>query len=159
MGISIKLYRVSKAERIEELNDLETELENVQRDCVDLYKMTEDLGVIFLNNVDPYIDTDAIGYKVLFGNYTDISAGSRQIGGFIPTSEIPAITAWIKENNLDNFQGFSEMYDNLSSEVNQQLDDIGSPDKKELFDYYLKQLTELYYAAGKSDNSIIICSE
>ena len=51
------------------------------------------------------------------------------------------------------------MYDALSQEAKQELEDIGSGDKKSLFEGYVQPLTEFYFAALKDNNAIVICGE
>jgi hypothetical protein len=158
MGISINYYRVTKAEKVQELINLETLIEKAKLSKVDLYKMTEDLGIIFSNSSNPYSDTSSIPYKILFGHYCNIEAGYRTVNGFVPTSEIPGFVKWIKQNSLDKFEGFSMMCDNLSAEAKKQMLEIGGLDKRELYSY-VKLLTTLYFEAEINQNSIIITSE
>jgi hypothetical protein len=47
MGISINLYRVGKAEKLEDLKDLEDQIAQRADTKVDLYKITGDLAVIY----------------------------------------------------------------------------------------------------------------
>jgi hypothetical protein len=158
MGISIKLYAVGKAETIRNLRNIESELTACQNK-VDLYKMTSDLAVIFANKVDPYEGPMSIQYKILFGYYEPVSAGRWQIGGFIPSSEVPAITNWIKQNKIDSPEGFDKMCDDLSDDVKHELEDMASPDPEDLFTGYVKPLIEFYFKAEKNGNSIVICGE
>jgi hypothetical protein len=157
LGISIVLYRVGKADRIEDLSNLEKEIDKSK--SVNLYKMTEDLAIIFMNTVDTYGDTAALPYKMLFGNYVEKQVGYRVINGFLSTSEVVKICNWIHEHKIDSFEGFSKMYDALSQEAKQELEDIGSVDKKSLFEGYVQPLTEFYFAALKDNNAIVICGE
>jgi len=157
MGISINLYRVSKAENINELKDLKTELFEAAPKKIDLYKMTEDLAIIFLNQIDPFTDTTTIPYKMLFGNAVTVT-GHPEIGGFIPSSQILTITNWIKEHQIDTPNGFAKMYADLSAAVKAELDDIGSPDHEELYDY-VRPMTSFYLSALEEGNAVIICGE
>ena len=159
MGISINLYRVSKSERIEDITNLEEAIESSKENKVDLYKITQDLAVIFSNSIDPFEDTDAIPYKILYGNFTTASAGWRVIGGFMPASEVNTIIDWIKANGIDSWEGFSKLYDALSPEVKQELEDIGAADKDEFYRGYVKPLTGFYFAAQKENNSILFVGE
>jgi hypothetical protein len=158
MGISINYYRVDKAENIVDLKNIEQQIENSKDTKADLYKMTEHLGIIFSNNSDPYADTSAMSYKLLFGHYANVEAGWRTVNGFVPTSEISLYVKWIREKGLNNFEGFSKLCDNLSPEAKQQMEDIGGLDKKELY-YYTELLTNLYFSAEKNKNSIVIVGE
>ena len=157
LGISIVLYRVGKAEKVEELLNLEKQMDKLK--SVNLYKITEDLGIIFMNTADPYKDEHALPYKVLFGTHVSKPIGDRVVSGFISTSEVVTICDWIKKTKIESFKGFSKIYDKLSSGAKQALIDIGSEDKKDLFDGYVKPLTEFYFAALKDKNSIVICGE
>jgi hypothetical protein len=159
MGVSINLYRLSKAENISEINNLETEIESEKESKVDLYKMTQDLAVIFLNSVDPFSDVNTIPYKMLFGNPAEATAGWRMIGGFIPSSEINSIVEWISESKVGSFEGFTEMYNNLSEEVKKELYEIGSPDIAELYNGYVRPLTEFYFKAHAENNSVVVSGE
>ena len=159
MGISINLYRLRASENISELNNLESEIESAKDSKVDLYKMTQDLAVIFLNTVDPFSNISTIPYKMLFGNPVTATADWRVIGGFIPSSEIKMITGWISENNLNSFEGFTEMYNDLSAEVKNELYEIGSPDAAELYNGYVKPMTDFYFAADTENNSVVVCCE
>ena len=159
MGISINLYGVSKAEKFSELRNPEKEINDPVHKKVDLYKMTQDLAVIFLNKPDPFEDINTIPYKMLFGNFIMETAGDRQVCGFLPTSEISPIVNWINSNKLHNQQGFFDMYNTLSAEVKKELEDIGSPGKEELYNFYVKPLVNFYLSAQKESNSVIITGE
>ncbi|MDB5231506.1 MAG: hypothetical protein JWN76_2311 [Chitinophagaceae bacterium] len=63
MSISINVYRVGKAESLQDLQDLGNELEIAENTKVDLYKMTEDLALIFTNQPDPFADTQSFLIK------------------------------------------------------------------------------------------------
>ena len=89
--------------------------------CVNLYKNTEDLGIIFMNTANPYSDTEALPYKILFGNYVEKEIGYRVINGFVSTSEVVILCDWIKKHNIDSCDGFETMFDNLSKEAKQAL--------------------------------------
>jgi hypothetical protein len=157
LGISIVLYRVGKANKVDDLSNLEKQLDKSK--SVNLYKITQDLGVIFMNTADPYSDTAALPYKMLFGTFVEKQAGDRVVNGFVSTSEVAIICNWIKNNKIDSFEGFSRMYDSLSKEAKQELEDIGADDKKNLFSGYVEPLTKFYFAALKDTNSIVICGE
>lgn len=157
LGISIILYRVGKADRMEDLSNLEKEMDKSK--SVNLYKITQDLGIIFMNTADPYSDTAALPFKMLFGNYVEKQVGYRIINGFLSTSEVAKICNWIREHKIDSFEGFSKMYDVLSQEAKQELEDIGAEDKKGLFEGYVQPLTEFYFAALRDKNAIVICGE
>ena len=159
MGISINVYRVGKSEHIEDLTNIENQLTIAEDTKVDLYKMTEDLAIIFTNKPDPYYDKKGIPYKMLFGNRVQKTVDRGEIGGFIPGSEIASIVDWIKKNKINTYQGFENMYDNLSSESKKTLVDIGSPEKSELFNGYIKPLTVLYFTALQYNNSIVFIGE
>ena len=60
MGVSINLYRICKAEKLEEIKDLENQIAKTTDTKVDLYKITSDLAVIFLNSTDPYSNQKTI---------------------------------------------------------------------------------------------------
>jgi hypothetical protein len=157
LGISIVLYRVGKADKIDDLSNIEKQIDKSK--SVNLYKITQDLGIIFMNTADPYNDTKALPYKMLFGTYVEKQVGDRVINGFISTMEVSTICDWIKKYQVDSYDGFSKLYDNLSKEAKQELDDIGADDKKSLFNGYVQPLTQFYLAALKDKNSIIICGE
>ena len=159
MGISINLYRLGKAENILEIKNLETEIEASKSSKVDLYKMTQDLAVIFLNTVNPFDDMKTIPYKMLFGNAVNQTAGWRTIGGFIPSSEINPIVEWITANKVNSVEEFTEMYNGLSGEVKNELYEIGSPDVNELYNGYIKPLMNFYFAAKEGDNSVVVIGE
>jgi hypothetical protein len=157
MGVSIVLYRVNTAENIDSLVDISNQMDTTK--SVDLYKIEQDLSLIFLNTTEPYDDKSTIPYKMLFGNYVFKEVDGRIIGGFVPTSEVSLICNWIKDNQIDTYEGFSKIYDGTSSEVKQELEDIGADDKAGLFDGYVKPLTDFYFDALKDKNSIVICGE
>jgi len=157
LGISIVLYRVGKADKIDGLSNLEKQVDKSK--SVNLYKITQDLGIIFMNTTDPYSDTGALPYKMLFGTFVEQQVGDRVINGFVSTSEVATVCDWIKTHKIDNFEGFSKMYDSLSKEAKQELEDIGADDKRGLFNGYVQPLTQFYFAALKDNNSIVICGE
>lgn len=159
MGVSIVLYRADKADKIDDLSDLEKQMDKSK--SVNLYKNTEDLGIVFMNSANPYSDTAALSYKILFGNYVEKEIDYRVINGFVSTTEVVTICDWIKKHNIDNYEGFETMFDNLSKEAKQALEDIGvgADDKKGLFDGYVQPLTQFYFSALKDKNSIVICGE
>ena len=157
LGISIVLYRVGKADKIDDLSNIEKQINKSK--SVNLYKITQDLGIIFMNTADPYSNTKALPYKMLFGTYVEKHFGDRVINGFISTMEVSTICDWIKKHRVDSYDGFSKLYDNLSKEAKQELDDIGADDKKSLFNGYVQPLTQFYFAALKDKNSIVICGE
>ncbi|MFT3823137.1 MAG: DUF1877 family protein [Chitinophagaceae bacterium] len=155
MGISLKLYRTPTAEQLEDLAQPGSFFQ-VTTTPADLYKMHEDLAYIFTNNTDPFDDTGHIAYITIFGHPVQASIGDTQIGGFIPSSDIKNINAWIRGNDLNSRTGFYALYNSLNEDVVQMLDDIGSPTKEELYDY-VQQLTSLYEIAEKENNSVIVC--
>lgn len=157
LGISIVLYRVGKADKIEELSNLEMQLDKSK--SVNLYKVTQGLGIIFMNTADPYSDSKTLPYKLLFGAFVEKQVGDRVINGFVSTKEVATICDWIKKNRVDSFEGFSKLYDNLSKEAKQELEDIGADDKKSLFTGYVQPLTQFYFAGLEDKNSIVICGE
>jgi hypothetical protein len=158
-GISINLYRVEKAQKLEDIKDLENQIEKAKSSHVNLYKITSDLLVIFLNTTDPYNDTHTIPYKALFGikAYKQIRMG--EVGGFLPASEILPITQWIRKTKIDTFTGFSSMYDHLSKEVKKELLEMGSDTKLNLFNGYVKPMTHLYFEALQNQNSIVFVGQ
>ena len=157
MSISIILYRVTQAEKIEDITDLEKQLEDGMDQYTDLYKMYHDLALIFSNSLHPYANPQAIEYRVIFGNPHRLNVGANEIGGFIPSSQINEINTWIKEKELNSPRGFYKMYSNLSPEVQEELKEISSVSKEDLY-LYVKELTELYEAAEQGHNSIVICA-
>jgi hypothetical protein len=159
MGISINLYRISKAEKLEDVKDLESQISKRTDTKVDLYKTTSDLAVIFLNSTDPYSNQNTVPYKMLFGKETHQIVSVGEIGGFLPSSEIPEITKWIKTNKIETFDGFSKMYDNLSKEVKKELEEMGSDDKVSLFNGYVRPLVVLYFTALENQNSVVFIGQ
>jgi len=159
LGISIVLYRTDKADKIDDLSNLEKQMDKSK--SVNLYKITEDLGIIFMNTANPYNDTAALPYKILFGNCVEKEVDYRVINGFLSPTEVVAICDWIKKHNIDNYKGFETMFDNLSKEAKKALEDIGvgADEKKGLFDAYVQPLTQFYFATLKDNNSIVICGE
>jgi hypothetical protein len=148
MGISINLYRIGKAEKIEDIKDVENQIAK-----------TADTKVDFLNSTDPYSNQSTIPYKMLFGKETHQSVSVGEIGGFLPSSEIPEITKWIKTNRIETFEGFSKMYDNLSKEVTKELEEMGSDDKVSLFNGYVRPLVVLYFTALENQNSVVFIGQ
>lgn len=159
MGISINLYRIGKAEKLDDIKDLENQIAKTTDTKVDLYKITSDLAVIFLNSTDPYSNQNTIPYKMLFGKQTHQSVSVGEIGGFLPSSEIPEIVKWIKTNKIETFDGFSKMYDNLSKEAKTELDEMGSDDKVSLFSGYVRPLVVLYFTALENQNSVVFIGQ
>ncbi len=155
----MNLYRTDKAEKFEDLIDLENQIARREDTKVDLYKIAGDLAVVLLNNTEPYDDTDSIVYKMLFGRQVRTAVDFAEIGGFLPSSEIPKITAWIKQNGIDTFDGFSKIYDNLSDEVKQWLLDMGTDEKYGLYSGYVRPLVVLYFTALEIENSVIFEGE
>ena len=159
MGISINLYRLSKAEKLDDIKDLESQIVKTTDTKVDLFKITSDLAVIFLNSTDPFSKQNTIPYKMLFGKETHQSVSVGEVGGFLPSSEIPEITNWIKSNKIETFEGFSKMYDNLSAEVRKELEEMGSDDKVSLFNGYIRPLVVLYFTALENQNSVVFIGQ
>jgi hypothetical protein len=159
MGISINLYRLSKAEKLDDIKDLESQIAKTTDTKVDLYKITSDLAVIFLNSTDPYSNPNTIPYKMLFGKHAEKSVSVGEVGGFLASSEIPEITKWIKTNKIETFDGFSKMYDNLSTEVKKELEEMGSDDKVSLFNGYVRPLVVLYFTALENQNSVVFIGQ
>ena len=93
------------------------------------------------------------------GNKINIQSGYRQCVGFIPTEEVKEINAWIKKSGIETQEGFANIYDNLNEEVKQELLDFGSPDKNEMFEFYLNNLVSFYKEAESNENSVVICAE
>ncbi|MEO5945737.1 MAG: hypothetical protein ABIP79_02900 [Chitinophagaceae bacterium] len=159
MGISINLYRLGKAEKLEDIKDLENQIAKTTDTKVDLYKITADLAVIFLNSTDPYSNQNTVPYKMLFGKETHQSVSVGEIGGFLPSSEILEITKWIKTNKIETFDGFSKLYDDLSKEVKKELEEMGSDDKVSLFNGYVRPLVVLYFTALENQNSVVFIGQ
>ncbi|HEX8461208.1 MAG TPA: hypothetical protein VF623_07250 [Segetibacter sp.] len=95
----------------------------------------------------------------MYGNPFETTIGDKQIGGFLPTSEVKQVVEWIKQHKIETIEGFSKMYEGLSPEVKKELQEWGSPSKEELFKFYVKPLVEFYFAALKGKNSIVITGE
>ena len=158
-GFSINLYRISKAEKLGEVEDLESQIAKKIDTKVDLYKITGDLAVIFLNTTNPYRNTTTIPYQMLYGRRVQKTVSVGEIGGFLPSSAIPAITQWIKTNKIETFAGFSKMYDNLSPAVKNELKEMGADDKVSLFNSYVRPLVVLYFTALENENSIVFIGQ
>ena len=159
MGIAINLYRLSKAESLNEINDLESQIARTTDTKVDLYKITGDIAAIFLNTTNPYDDTNTIPYKMLFGLPIQQSVSVGEIGGFLPSSEIPEIVKWIKDNKVETFNGFSNMYGKLSNEVKQELVDMGSDNTASFFNGYIRPLVVLYFTALENQNAVVFIGQ
>ncbi len=157
MGVSIVLYRVTHANNIDELSSSENQIDKSK--SINLYKATEDLGIIFMNTSDPYSDVNALPYKILFGSYVEKQIGDKIFNGFISAQQVVTICDWIKLNKIENLEGFSIMYDSLSEEAKQALEDIGAEDKNGLFEGYVKPLTQFYFDALQDKNSVVVCGE
>ena len=159
MSISVNLYRVSTAEKPEDLTNLAADLEEAKSSKVDLYKMGGDLRMVFTNDIDEARTFTTIPVKMLYGNRFEKTINDKEIGGFLPTSEVKQVVDWIKQNKIETIEGFSKKYEGLSNEVKKELQEWGSPSKEELFKFFVKPLVEFYFAALKGKNSIIITGE
>ncbi len=155
----MNLYRTDKAEKFEDLIDVENQLARREDTKVDLYKIAGDLAVVLLNDTDPFNDADTIEYRMLFGQRVRTQVDFADIGGFLPSSEIPKITSWIKEKSLHTYDGFSKIYDNVSEEVRQWLLDMGTDEKYGLYAGYVRPLAILYFTALENENSVIFEGE
>ncbi len=155
----MNLYRTDKSESFEDLRDLESQMAKREDTKVDLYKIAGDLAVILLDNTEPYDDTDSIVYKMLFGKPVRTGVDFTEIIGFLPSSEIAEITTWIKQNGIHTYDGFSKIYDNLSDEVKQWLQDMGTDEKNGLFNGYIHPMVVLYFTALENDNSVLFEGE
>jgi hypothetical protein len=159
MGISINLYRLDKAEKLEEIKDLELQIAKRSDTKVNLYKVSGDLITIFLNSTNPYSNPNTIPYKMVYGNRALKSIDIGEVGGFIPSSEIPEIVKWIKANKIETFDGFSKMYSNLSKEVKVILDEMGTDDEISLFNGYVRPLAILFFTALENQNSVVFVGQ
>ncbi len=159
MGISINLYRLPQSEKLEDVKDLENQISISQKTKVDLYKITEDLIIIFLNSTSPYDDQNTVPYKMLYGKRAERSVSVGEVGGFLPSSNVLEITEWIKENKIETFEGFSKMYMKLSQEVKNELDEMGMDTLDALFNGYVKPLVDLYFAALANKNSVVFIGQ
>lgn len=157
LGVSIVLYRVNAAKKLDDLNNLETQFSNEK--SVNLYKITEDLGIIFMNTPNPYNHDTSIPYKMLFGNYVEKKVGYRVVNGFMSNLEIASICKWIAANKINNYEGFQRMYNNISKEAKKALEQISAEDSKSLFIGYVEPLTKFYFSALKGKNSVVFCAE
>ncbi len=159
MGVSIKLYSIKKANEIGEVGDLESELADAEENQVDLYKVYHDVLMVLRNNIEPYGGGKTNEKKAIFGNKINVQAGYRQCVGFIPTNEIRAINEWVKNRGIDTREGFAKIYDDLDEEVKQELKDLCSPDKDEMYEFYIEKLVSFYRQAEVDGNSVVICAE
>ncbi len=159
MSISINLYRLEKAEKLDDIKDLESQIAKTSATKVNLYKVSGDIAIILLNNTDPFSSPNTIPYKMVYGNRAQKSVGIGEVGGFIPSSEIPEIIKWIKENKIETFDGFSKMYDNLSKEVKSILEEMGTDNKASLYNGYVKPLITLFFAALENQNSVVFVGQ
>ncbi|GEO09537.1 hypothetical protein SAE01_20330 [Segetibacter aerophilus] len=158
-GISINLYRLAKAEKLEDIKDLEGQLAKTADTKVNLYKITGDIAMIFLNTTDPFSNPTTIPYKMLYGKRAKKSVSVGDVGGFLATTEIPEITQWIKKNKIETFEGFSKVYDNLSKEVKKELEEMGTEDKADLFTGYVRPMVVLYFTALENNNSVVFIGQ
>jgi len=159
MGVSIKLYRISKANDLNEVADLVTELKDAEENQVDLYKVSHDISMVLQNEIDPYPDENTIANKVLFGKRIERQIGHRHCIGFIPTNEVKPINEWIVKQGINTEAGFAKIYADLDALVKQELIDLCSPDKSELFKGYIERLVLFYKKAEANENAVIICAE
>jgi hypothetical protein len=157
MGVSIVLYQMAPAASIQTLSAAAVQIDPSK--SINLYKMTEDLGIIFMDTEDPYNDTEALPYQMLFGEFVTEQIGDRVINGFVSSTLVRSIYHWIMEKQITTLAGFSNMYDSLSPEARQALESIGAEGKEELFEGYVKPLTQFYLAAANEGNSIVVCGE
>jgi hypothetical protein len=97
--------------------------------------------------------------KMLYGFRVQKDSKNWQIGGFLPSSEVVKVAAWIKDNKIHTYDGFSKVYDNLSPAVKKQLQAIGSPSKSDLFNSLVRPLTVLYFTAVENENSIVFVGD
>lgn len=158
MSVSILLYRVGTAAKIDELVDLEQQLESGDARNADLYKMYHELAFVFSNSVTPFSDQKAIEYRVIFGTPHRLNVGNNEVCGFISSSEVVELNAWIKSNQLNTPRGFFKMYDNLSADVLEVMEEFSTAEREDLY-VYVKELTDLYEAAEQENNSIVVCAE
>jgi hypothetical protein len=157
VSISIVLYSVPSVENV---NDLHITQEQIQQsDSVNLYKITEDLCIIFNNSTEPYEDTEALPYKAIFGNFVNVDVGDITVNGFVSTAEVSKICDWIKENEIEKFDGFSKIYNSISEDAMQLLREIGSDPKEALFAAYVKPLTDFYFKVFNDKSAIIVCGQ
>lgn len=159
MGISINIYRVAKAEKLDDLKDLDNQIARTADTKVDLYKIGEDLAVIFLNSTEPFSNTNTIPYKMLYGKATRKQVTVGEIGGFLPASEVAEITKWLKTNKIETYEGFSKMYDHLSAPVKKLLHEMGADTKVNLFNAYVRPLVVLYFTALENQNSVVFIGQ
>jgi hypothetical protein len=96
---------------------------------------------------------------MLYGRKVDKSVSVGELGGFLPSSDIPEITKWIKDRHIQTFDGFSKMYDNLSPEVKKLLEEMGTDDKASLFNGYVRPLTVLFFTALENQNSVLFIGQ
>jgi hypothetical protein len=157
MGISIVLYRVKSASKFEQLTDLSKQMD--KRKSVNLYKVTQDLGIIFFNKANPYADTSAIPYKIFYGHFVERQVAFGTVNGFLASSEVESICNWLQTNKLDSFKGFSKMYDKLSPTSKKELLDIGADTKEGLYNGYVAPLYKFYFDALRDKNAIVFCGE
>ena len=97
--------------------------------------------------------------KAILGNKVNIQAGCQQCVGFTPASEIREIIEWLEKKGIDTEEGFAKIHDDLDEEVKQELIDYCSPDKGEMFKFYIEKLVTFYREAEANENSVVICAE
>ncbi len=160
MSVHLKLYRVDKSNTIEDIDDLESSVGSANDSCVDLYKVYCDIVMVLANNLlDQFSKENKPAQKIIFGNKQNIQIGWRQCVGFISYSEIIEINKWIKERKLGEIESFFKDYENLNPDVKQELSEMYTISKEEMFNGYIKHIVEFYKTAEKNENSVVVCVE
>lgn len=157
MGVEINLYPVRKAQKIEEIINLEEEIDQAKDNAAYLYKRYHDLLIVLQQDAaDPYEDESTIAFRAVMGNC--IPDMPWEHVGFVPFEEVEAIHAWLQELKIDTPEGFENLYNRCGEEARDELDSIGSDNWEEIYPY-AQGLVKVYDYAYKMQCSIVVLAE
>lgn len=158
MSVQLKLLRTSES-TLENPDSIAIAIEQKNDQILDLYKVFHDLLVVLCNSTTPYENTDIPGYKGIMGNRQDLMIGYSQCVGFLSKQEVKDVYDWLKKSNLGSESGFFKHYEKLSETVRQELIDLSSPSRDDLFTGYISEIINFYQNASSMDQSIIVYVE
>jgi hypothetical protein len=157
MGVEINLYPVRKAQRIDEIDNLEEEIDQARDNAGYLYKIYHDLLIVLQDAADPYEDESTLAYKAVMGNRIPDGYTWEHVG-FVPFEEVEVIYKWLKELNIGTPEGFENLYNNRGEEAREELEYIGTDSWEEIYPY-AEILVKVYDYAHEKQCAMVVLAE
>jgi len=149
MGVVLKLVKIEDATK-----NLEEQIEN-STEIVDLYKCYTDVLIVLGNVIFPdELDFDNLIRTSVYGKLKMETFKKFNLVGLNSTEIVIQCCEHLNKMNINTLNKFEEYYNNLDSEVLEELKGLGSPKPSELFEAYIEPMLTLYNNVKENSGAI-----